>query len=218
MGALRSVLIVTGSDQTRRMYAEYLGWRGIEVREVGAAATAIRELGSFRPDVVVTEDRLPDATGRSLIRVLRRSRATFDLPLVLLSSDPFVAGQTASDHGCDRVLVVPLLPESLHDALQSIVGECRLRARSFESWLFTRAGESVWVVRTGDFELSVAGPGTARELFTFEGERELRAFEGELHERLARAGFVLQAAGEDRRSGGDRRRGRRSSSDRRTLH
>src|ERR671924_368298 len=94
-GALRAVLIVTGSERTRRMYAEYLGWRGVAVREVDGAAAAIRELASFRPDVVVTEDRLPDSTGQELVRALRRSRFTFDLPLVLLSSDTFDGAATA---------------------------------------------------------------------------------------------------------------------------
>jgi DNA-binding response OmpR family regulator len=217
MGAVRSVLIVTGSDQTRRMYAEYLVWRGIEVREVGTAAAAIRTLASIRPDAVVTDDRLPDSTGSDLGRALRRCRATFDLPLLLLSSDTF-GGQPARHDGCDRVLVVPLLPESLYDALQAIVSECRGRDRRFESWLFTRAGESVWMVRTENLELSIAGPGRARDIVTFDRDGDLRAFQAEYGQRLSSAGFVLQAAADDRRSGRDRRRARRPSGDRRTLH
>ena len=206
-GALRSVLIVTGSDRTRRMYAEYLGWRGIDVHEVDGAAAAVRALASFRPDVVVTEDRLPDSTGQELLRALRRSRFTFDLPLVLLSSDTFDSAASALQQGCNRVLMVPLLPESLHDALQDVVRDCRhiRETRAFESWLFTRDGESVWIVRTGDLELSVAGPGTGRGVFTFGFERELQSFQAEYEQRLVLTGFVLQSLGDDRRSGRDRR-------------
>jgi len=206
-GALRSVLIVTGSDRTRRMYAEYLGWRGIDVREVDGAAAAVRELANFRPDVVVTEDRLPDSTGQELVRALRRSRATFELPLVLLSSDTFDPAATLRQHGCNRILMVPLLPEALHQALHDVVADCQAQRglKHFESWLFTRDGESVWIVRTGELELSVAGPGGERGVFAFSAERELQSFQAEYEQRLRLTGFALEALGDDRRSGRDRR-------------
>src|SRR5918999_2195271 len=50
---LRSGLIVTASAATRRMYAEYLAWRGVSVREVTNATAALDHLSAFIPDVVV---------------------------------------------------------------------------------------------------------------------------------------------------------------------
>ena len=208
-GELRSVLIVTGSARTRRMYAEYLAWRGIHVREVDGAAATVRELAAQLPDVVVTDERLPDSTGQELVRALRRSRYTFDLPVVVLCSDTFAAdAERSRGYGCDRVLVVPILPPSLHDALHSTVEECAASraSRPFESWLFVRVSESVWIVRTSDFEISVAGPGRGRGVYVFSDEQELLAFQTEYERRLRRTGFALETAGRDRRSGRDRRR------------
>lgn len=201
------------------MYAEYLGWRGLDAREVHTAAEAILEIGASRPDVLVTEDRLPDSTAVELARALRRSRYTFDLPIVLLSSNAFrIQPDHPRAYGCDVVLTVPVLPEALAEELRRFV-ETREHAlpAQFESWLFVRGGESVWMVRTADLELAVAGPGRGRGSYAFRAERELHAFQADYQQRLARTGFALELHGADRRSGRDRRRASRGS-DRRALH
>jgi CheY-like chemotaxis protein len=205
---VQSVLIVTGSERTRRMYGEYLTWRGIDVREVGTAAAAVRELSRFLPDAVVTDDRLPDSTGPELVRTIRRSQSTYDLPIVLLCSDTFaIQVDQPERYGCDRILIVPLLPELLLDVLRVVVHEraANRDARPFNSWLFTRNGDSVWIVRTTAMELCIAGPNNERDVFTFESERELQSFQAEYEQRLTLGGYTLTEAGSDRRSGRDRR-------------
>jgi CheY-like chemotaxis protein len=190
------------------MYGEYLTWRGVDVREVRTAAAAIRELGRVLPDAVVTEDRLPDSTGLELVRALRSSRHTFELPLVLLCSDTFaIQADEADRYGCDRILIVPLLPEALLDVLRTVVYERSTRAagQPFPSSLFTRNGESVWLVRTAGVQLCVAGPDRERNVYTFDDEQELQAFQAEYEQRLTRAGYTPYIAGNDRRNGRDRR-------------
>src|SRR5215208_1596046 len=71
---LGSVLIVTSSHATRRMYAEYLAWRGVTVREVANATAALDHLATFVPDVVLVEDKLEHGRGVDLVLTLRRSR------------------------------------------------------------------------------------------------------------------------------------------------
>lgn len=190
------------------MYGEYLTWRGVDVREVGTAAAAMRELATALPDAVVTEDRLPDSTGLELVRALRRSHYTFELPLVLLCSDTFaIQADEAERYGCDRILIVPLLPEALLDVLRTVVYErgARHGERPFPSSLFTRNGESVWIVRTTDLELCVAGPDHERSVYTFDDEQELQSFQAEYEQRLALSGYTLEATNGDRRTGRDRR-------------
>lgn len=202
------------------MYGEYLSWRGVAVREVGTASAAVRELSRFLPDAIVTEDRLPDSTGPELVRVLRRSRHTFDLPAVLLCSDTFaISADDAERYGCDRILIVPLLPEALLDVLRVIVHERSEgeRTRPFAAWLFTRNGESVWIVRTTETELAVAGPRDERYVYEFEQERDLLAFHADYEQRLTLGGFTLSAAGDDRRSGRDRRQLTRAGAPERRL-
>ena len=190
------------------MYGEYLTWRGVDVREVGTAAAAVRELARVLPDAVVTEDRLPDHTGLELVRALRRSQYTFELPLVLLCSDTFaIQADEAERYGCDRILIVPLLPEALLDVLRSVVHEhsTRERGRPFRSSLFTRNGECIWIVRTADQQLSVAGPDRERSVHTFDDQAELESFQADYEERLRTGGYTLGTTDDDRRSGRDRR-------------
>ncbi len=196
------------------MYGEYLAWRGIDAREVESAAAAVYELAQFVPHAIVIEERLPDSTGPELIRSIRRSRHTFDIPVILLLSDTFAIQLDEADrYGCDRIELVPLLPEALLQALNDVVGErARLEpARPFDARLFTREDESVWLVRTTELELSVAGPRRERGVYAFDAVRDLLAFQAEYEQRLLLGGFTLAATGDDRRSGRDRRRTNRPS-------
>lgn len=213
------MLIVAGSE-TRRMYGEYCAWRGIEVREAGTAAEAMRHIAAALPDAVVISERLPDCRGRDLVRALRRSRHTFSLCLILLASNTFLADALdTAKHGCDIVLTVPVLPDELVSALERVLRNRaeRRAAERFESWLFVRSGESVWIVRTAPLELTIAGPRDRRAAFHFDQERELHGFQAHYQDRLLKAGFVLEAAGSDRRSGRERRSAPRDTADRRAI-
>jgi DNA-binding response OmpR family regulator len=186
------------------MYAEYCAWRGIRARSARGAGDAVRELAASLPDGVVVSERLRDCTGPDLVRALRRSRRTFDLPVVMLASNTSVASlYDTSKYGCDLVLTVPVLPDELIDALEAVM---RLRAaRRFDAWLFSRGGESVWMVRTARLELAVAGPREHRQVFHFETEPELASLQADYQRRLQSAGYALDAFGTDRRLGRERR-------------
>lgn len=186
------------------MYAEYCAWRGIRARSARGADDAMRVLAASLPDGVVISERLRDCTGPDLVRALRRSRRTFDLAVVMLAWNTFVASlYDTSKYGCDLVLTVPVLPDELIDALQAVR---RLRAaRPFEAWLLSRRGESVWMVRTARLELTVAGPRDRRDAFHFDTESELRSFQADYQQRLQNGGYALEASGTDRRSGRERR-------------
>ena len=213
------MLIVAGSE-TRRMYGEYCAWRGIEVREAGTAAEAMRQIAAALPDAVVISERLPDCTGRDLVRALRRSRHTFSCCVILLASNTFLADALdTSKHGCDVVLTVPVLPDHLVAVLEEVLRDRAERRASerFESWLFLRSGESVWMVRTAPLELTIAGPRDRRAAFHFDDERGLQNFQAHYQNRLLKTGFVLEAAGADRRSGRERRSRPRDAADRRGI-
>src|SRR5437870_6450147 len=128
---LQSGLIVTASPATRRMYAEYLAWRGVSVREVTTAAAALDHLSAFTPDVVVIEDRLEDGRGVDLVRTLRRSRRTSRIPIALLSADVFrMTPGRAHRFGCDLLIPIPCLPDTLFDALVQLVDDGVTRRES----------------------------------------------------------------------------------------
>ena len=134
---LRSCLIVTASAGTRRMYAEYLAWRGLRVREVSGAGAALEELSRFNPDVVLIEDRLADGNGVDLALTLRRSRRTSRIPIALLSGDVFRMNPVrARRFGCDVLIPVPCLPDTLFDALDQLAHDgASARPIEISPWL-----------------------------------------------------------------------------------
>ena len=204
---LRSALIVTGSPATRRMYAEYLAWRGVRVREVTNAAAALDYLSAFTPDVVVIEDKLEDGRGVDLVLTLRRSHQTAVLPIALLSADVF--GMTpvrAHRFGCDLLIPIPCLPNSLFDSLEQLVhdGVSHREVDHLDSWLFVRDDQSVRVARRRDFVLSICGPGWKRGLYRFGSELELSTFQADYEQWLVNTGFTFEAFRRDRRNRHDR--------------
>jgi len=67
-----------------------------------------------RPDVVITETRLPGINGYELCGLLRRDASTREIPIVVVTADAYPADlQHARDAGADTVLVKPCLPEHL---------------------------------------------------------------------------------------------------------
>jgi DNA-binding response OmpR family regulator len=202
---LRSALIVTASHATRRMYAEYLAWRGVSVHEVTNATAALEHLSAFTPDVVIIEDKLEDGRGVNLVLTLRRSRRTSHIPIALLSGDVF--GMTpvrAHRFGCDLLIPIPCLPDALFDAMVQLVndGVTHRESKVLDSWLFVRGDESVRIVRRGDFELSVFGPGLKRGVCRFGSELELSTYQADYEQRLVNSGFTFEAFCEDRRGRG----------------
>jgi len=200
--SLGSILIVTSSRATRTMYAEYLVWKGVAVLEVKNATAALEHLSMFTPDVVLVEDKLEDGRGVDLVLTLRRSRKTSKIPIALLSGDVFGMNPVrAHRFGCDLLIPIPCLPDTLFDALVQLAGDgvTHRESNELDSWLFVRNDESVRIVRRGEFELSVSGPKWKRAVYRFHSELEISTFQAGYEQRLVNEGFTFEAFRNDRR-------------------
>jgi CheY-like chemotaxis protein len=67
----RSILVVDDDPRIRRSLARALAGNGAEVRVVETAEEALAILGAMRPDVLLTDVRLPGSDGIELLRPLR---------------------------------------------------------------------------------------------------------------------------------------------------
>jgi len=184
------------------MYAEYLAWRGVAVSEVVNATAALDRLSTFVPDVILVEDKLEDGRGVDLVLTLRRSRRTSHIPIALLSGDVF--GMTpvrAHRFGCDLLIPIPCLPDTLFNALAQLVGDgvTHRESNDLDSWLFVRNDASVRIIRRGDFELSVCGPRWKRAVYRFHSELELSTFQAGYEQQLVNEGYTFEAFRRDRR-------------------
>lgn len=80
------ILWVDDNDELRRAVAEHLRAAGHRVLEAADAGEAVERLGSERPRLLLTDLRLPGATGLELAESLRSRPGLAALPVVLVTS------------------------------------------------------------------------------------------------------------------------------------
>ena len=112
------VLLVDANSDGLDLYATALAIEGIGAVTAHSAEEALDRIDGGSPRVLVTGLRLPGTGGTDLIRTVRRRTSAADLYIVALSTDDQIESRVARDAGCDVVLKVPCLPETL-------VGELR---------------------------------------------------------------------------------------------
>ena len=114
-------LLVDRDQDTRHMYAEFLKLGHWRVDEASDGREALAKAIALRPDVIITETRLPGIDGVTLCDLLRRDVATNMIPVVFVTGDAYAADlQRATAAGADLVLTKPCLPDELLTKLQQL--------------------------------------------------------------------------------------------------
>jgi two-component system KDP operon response regulator KdpE len=105
------VLVVEDEAQLRFWLRRNLQQAGYQVREAEDGATALRELGGFKPDVVLLDLMLPDMNGVEVCRAARRDHET---PIIVVSAlGEEKTKVEALDEGADDYLTKPFGMEEL---------------------------------------------------------------------------------------------------------
>ena len=99
----RLALLVDRDQDTRHMYAEHLKLGNWRVDEAGDGREALAKAIALRPDVIVTETRLPGIDGVSLCDLLRRDLATSTIPIVVVTGEHLSGGRRSSGGGRGRL-------------------------------------------------------------------------------------------------------------------
>jgi len=110
-----SILIVDDEPDVLFLLRLTLETAGYEVAEAAHGADALAKIRSSRPALLVTDLMMPVMDGRELIRQVRESPDTADLPIMLLSANPDNAS------GADRVMRKPFNPRDLTRAIDELV-------------------------------------------------------------------------------------------------
>jgi two-component system nitrogen regulation response regulator GlnG len=111
-----SVVIVDSNRDGLEMYVTALALEGIEAASATSALEALDVIAKTHPRAVVTELRLPGTHGADLIKSVRRAQP--QAYIVGLSASGVREMREAEDAGCDVVLPVPCLPDTLVRHLQ----------------------------------------------------------------------------------------------------
>ncbi len=105
------ILLVDDEVALQRTIAPLLRGRGYEVTIAGTGHDALASVERDRPDLMVLDLGLPDLDG---IEVCRRTRARWDLPILVLSARGADRDKVAAlDEGADDYVTKPFSPEEL---------------------------------------------------------------------------------------------------------
>ncbi len=116
------VLLVEDHEDTRQMYAEFLGM-SFDVICAADGETGLARLRERRIDLVITDLSLPGMDGFELVAAIREDVVLRPIPIVCLSGYGGLAlEQRARAAGCDRILQKPCMPDALADVATELLG------------------------------------------------------------------------------------------------
>ena len=108
---MTKVLVVDDEPTVREVVAGYLRRDGHEVTEAADGTTALELVDSNPPDLIVLDMMLPGMNG---LDVLRRVRATSDVPVIMLTARAEESDRVAGlELGADDYVVKPFSPREL---------------------------------------------------------------------------------------------------------
>jgi response regulator RpfG family c-di-GMP phosphodiesterase len=107
------LLLVDDDDGLRALLRATFEAVDVEVDEAPDAIAARERIAAARPDAVVLDVRMPGTDGVALCAQLKGSRATRDVPVVLLTGDDLATDAVAQEVGADALVLKPFSPLEL---------------------------------------------------------------------------------------------------------
>jgi DNA-binding response OmpR family regulator len=115
------VLLVEDHEDTRLMYAEFLG-DNFEVIQASDGEGALEAMRVRVPDLVITDVSLPGVDGFELIKRMRGDSTLARVPVICLSGYSTDAiEERAREAGCARLLQKPCLPDALAATVKGLL-------------------------------------------------------------------------------------------------
>ena len=115
-----SILVVEDNPVTRKMLRVLLESEGYRVLEAGDGATALEQMRTEAPDLVLQDLLLPDMDGLELVGRLRAMLGTTTIPMIALSGFRGVLERSRSlPAGFDAALVKPVEPGRILEVIRS---------------------------------------------------------------------------------------------------
>ncbi len=113
------ILIVDDEPAWLNALSMVLVSKGYEVRGVVNAAEALASLAQFKPDLIVSDVRMPDMNGFDFLDRIKKNPLVSSTPVVFLSAiDDFHARKVARDLGAADFILKPVDEEQMLAALR----------------------------------------------------------------------------------------------------
>jgi len=124
---LPTVLLVEDHEDTRQMYAEFLGM-SFDVLTAPDGEKGLALLRERRIDLVITDLSLPGMNGFELVTAVRNDPALRGTPIICMSGYGGLAHENrAREAGCNRILQKPCMPDALADMAAELIREAAER-------------------------------------------------------------------------------------------
>ena len=114
------VLVAEDHEINRRLFTDTLSVAGFEVAIAENGREAVERAGTFRPDVVLMDIRMPVMGGLEATRLLKASASTRDIAVIALTAQG-VSNDEEQCHeaGCDAYLSKPVDPAEIIRVVRS---------------------------------------------------------------------------------------------------
>ncbi len=120
------ILIVDDSAATREIMERNLAADGYAVQSVDSVAAAVRVLESRPIDLVITDFRMPEADGLTLVRHIRQQQRSTGV--IMVTGFATIGGAvTAMREGVEDYLAKPFSDDELRQAVKGALEKVRLR-------------------------------------------------------------------------------------------
>jgi len=124
----RRLLIVDDEEAIRDSLSSALRAEGLELAVAGSAEGALSQIDAFRPDVVLSDIRMPGLDGVELLRIIKERAPSIDVILMTAYQDmPTVISAVRA--GAVEFLTKPLDLEELLRLIGTVFDDRRLRRR-----------------------------------------------------------------------------------------
>ena len=118
-----TVLVVDDDEDTRIIVAAALRNAGFRVRAVGDGETALVRAREDPPDLILMDELMPGMLGSETARALKAAKSTASIHILAITAlAPAHTRQLLLDAGCEDVLVKPIMPQILVDAVRREIG------------------------------------------------------------------------------------------------
>ena len=117
---MKNILVIDDNDDVRSVVSSVLSNFGFSVREASDGEAAIQMILAEKPDLIISDVRMPGMDGHHLLSAIRDLQATAAIPFILMtgsgSRDDFRRGMVS---GADDYLYKPFTPDELIEAVLS---------------------------------------------------------------------------------------------------
>ncbi|MEM1310016.1 MAG: ATP-binding protein, partial [Cyanobacteria bacterium P01_H01_bin.153] len=119
-GPVHTLLVIDDHPQNRAVLSSLLQPLGFQIATAEDGTTGLQRAADLQPDLIITDIKLPDIDGLTLIEQLRQQRSDRDIPIIASSANVFSdSSQNSHTAGADVFLSKPIDVGQLLSHLQA---------------------------------------------------------------------------------------------------